>query len=311
MDVINPPIECRLINASIAAYYIIQGGGFGPGAQPYLSQIGIKQGTTPTSFTNGPDKVEINAGFVAETQDDWVFLAFRGTIPTYKGDFWRWIFDWLNDFRIGPMEWNVDNKVFGQVETGFAYALLDLWPQVLAALQRIDLSAMKGIIVTGHSKGAAMSFLAASLLRGQYYKNTLVSVCCFAAPRATDRTFQNNYDALNLRPLSVRYQNEYDIVPYLPWVPALDALAAAERRSSPTRTNALITEDVRQQAIKNDYVPLGMIAYITTTCGIEHGEQAEKDGWAALLQALHSGHLDWIVEAHAARGRYLTCICPE
>jgi hypothetical protein len=237
MAAVTPTLECRLISASVAAYYI-KGGKIDPSAPGY-DRIGLKQGTTPTVFTSGPD--QIDAGYVAETQDNWVFVVFRGTLPPFQGDFWRWIKDWLNDFSIGPTTWMVDGKSFGQAETGFASAVLDLWPQALAALKAINLPAKNGIIVAGHSKGAAMSFLAASLLKGQYFGNLLVEVCCFAAPLVTDRTFRDNYSTLGLRPLSVRYQNEYDVVPFLPYLPILDILAAAERLSNLNVTNVVIT----------------------------------------------------------------------
>ena len=273
--------ECRLINASVAAYYI-SNGQIDP-SSPGYGQIGLKQGTVPTVFTDGPE--QINAGYVAETEDNWVFVVFRGTLPPFTGDFWAWITDWLNDFRIGPTTWKVNGQSFGKAETGFASAVLDLWPQVLAALNGINLPGKNGIIVTGHSKGAAMSFLAASLLKGQYFQKLLVEVCNFAAPLTTDRTFRDNYNKLGIRALSVRYQNEYDIVPFLPYVPTWDVLAAAERLSNQTSENVVLTDGQRQQAIENDYVRVGMLRYITTTCNIEYGEQGESDAWKALSAA--------------------------
>jgi hypothetical protein len=305
MATVGLTLECRLINASIAAYYI-EDGGIDPSAPGY-DKIGLRPGGAPTVFISGTD--QIDAGYVAETQDNWVFLVFRGTLPPFEGDFWRWVDDWLNDLTVGPTTWRVDGASFGEVETGFADATLSLWPEALTALQAIDLAQKKGIIVTGHSKGAAMSFLAASLLKGQDFKETLVEVCCFAAPLVSDETFQQNFDALGLRPLCVRYQNEYDLVPLLPYLPTLDGLATAERLSNPQRKNVVVTSVRRQQAIENDYVPLGILRFITAHCSIEYGEQAEKDAWDALLEALFELDFSEIVDAHAAQGRYLTCVC--
>jgi Lipase (class 3) len=305
MAVLSSTFECRLINASIVAYYI-KDGGIDPSAPGY-DKIGITPGTVPTVFVSGPD--QIDAGYLAETQDNWIFLVFRGTLPPFEGDFWRWVDDWLNDFALGPTTWTVDGAPFGQAETGFANALLALWPQALTALQSIDLAQKKGIVVAGHSKGAAMSFLAASLLKGQDFKNALVEVCCFAAPLVSDRTFQANFDALGLRPLCVRYQNEYDLVPFLPYLPTIDALATAERLSNPSTEDFVITDAQRQKAIENDYVPLGILRFITTNCSIEYGEQGEKDAWDALLEALLELQFTEIADAHAAQGRYLTCVC--
>src|SRR5262245_27909034 len=129
---VTASLECRLINASIAAYSI-KGGKIDPSAPGY-DKIGLKPGTVPIVFTGGND--QIDAGYVAETADDWVFLVFRGTLPPFKkDDFWKWIEDWLNDLRIEPTEWNVGGKPFGRAETGFATAVLDLWPQAIAALK--------------------------------------------------------------------------------------------------------------------------------------------------------------------------------
>jgi hypothetical protein len=296
-------LECRLINASIAAYYI-KGGKIDPSAPGY-DKIGLKPGTAPTVLTGGSE--QIDAGYVAETIDDWVFLVFRGTLPPFKGDFWRWINDWLHDLLVEPTTWKVNGKSFGQVEAGFASAVRDLWPQVVAALKNSDLGSKKGIIVTGHSKGAAASFLAASLLKGQHFKNLLIEVCCFAVPLVTDRTFRKNYYALGLRLLSVRYQNEYDIVPFLPYWPVLEILAASERLSR--STNSVITKAQREKAIENDYVPLGILRFITSNCGIEYGEKAESDAVRAIEDALWHFRFGEIVDAHAAQDRYLTCVC--
>jgi hypothetical protein len=302
---VNLSLECRLINASVAAYYI-KDNKIDPSAPGYKN-IRLKPGTVPVCFQTGPENID--ACFVAQTFDNWVFVVFRGTLPPFEGDFWRWITDWLNDFRLGPTDWYVNGNVFGQAETGFATAVLALWPQVLNALGQINLQATNGIIVAGHSKGAAMAFLAASLLKGQYYPNLLIQVSNFAAPLVTDRTFRDNYNKLGLRPFSVRYQNEYDIVPFLPYVPTFDLLSTSERLSNNTSANSIITMDLRQRWLENDYVPLGMLRYITKSCGIEYGEQGENDAWNAIKHALLFLEFKRIAEAHSAQGRYLTCVC--
>jgi hypothetical protein len=301
---VAPTLECRLINASIAAYYI-RDHSIDPNAPGY-GKIGIKPGTVPTVFIGGSD--QIDAGYVAETVDDWVFLVFRGTLPPFEGDFWRWIDDWLHDLLVEPTTWVVDGKAFGQVEAGFASAVLDLWPTIVAALKGIDLGSKKGIIVTGHSKGAAASFLAASLLKGQYFKSLLVEVCCFAAPLVADSTFSASYDALRLTPLSVRYQNEYDAVPFLPYWPFLDLLAAGERLDR-GGTNLAVTEAERTAAVANDYVPIGTLRFITTQCALEYGQKGASDAWRDFKDALFGGRFQEIVDAHSAQGRYLTCVC--
>ena len=188
------------------------------------------------------------------------------------------------------------------------FIFFDIRPKVIAALKAVDLGSKKGIIVTGHSKGAAASFLAASLLKGQYFKNLLVEVCCFAAPLVADPTFRDNYHALGLGPLSVRYQNEYDVVPFLPYWPFLDVLAAGERLHR-DGMNVVITEAERQKAMENDYVPIGILRFITKECDIEYGQKAESDAGRDFEDAFFSGRFLEIVDAHEAQGRYLTCVC--
>jgi hypothetical protein len=112
---------------------------------------------------------------------------------------------------------------------------------------------------------------------------------------------------LGLRLLSLRYQNEYDIVPFLPYWPVLDILAASERLSR--RTNLVITEAEREKAIENDYVPLGILSFITTKCGIDYGEKAESHALRAIQDALLHFRFREIVDARSADGRYLTCVC--
>ena len=299
-------LECRLINASIACY-AIKNGALDP-ANPNLAKLGLKPGTQPTVFVNGPE--HINAGFVAETADDWVVLALRGTLPPFKGDLWAWIRDWLQDFEAGPTDWTIGGRVFGRVETGFATGMLSIWPMAKAAIDAIDLTGKRGILVTGHSKGAAMTFLATSLIKSEH-PHMLVQNCCFAAPLTCDATFQSNYDALGLRPFTVRYQNEYDIVPFLPWWPALTLAASAERRERGEAVQMApeAWPEPGNAASDNLYKPVGILRYIGPSCQIEYGTKAENDAWTALWQAIDAGKVREIAEAHSASGRYCTCIC--
>jgi len=295
-------IECRLINACAAAYQIA--GGVIP-EQPYLSQVGLAAGTQPAVFVDGTRHV--NAGYVCQTSDDWVIVVFRGTLPPFSGNFWSWVDDWLQDFKAGPIDWYVNGAKFGRVETGFSDAVLNLWPQAKAAIDAIDLSRKKGILVTGHSKGAAMTFLVASLLKAAY-PHMLVEAHAFAAPLVTDRSFVSNYDTLGLDAVTVRYQNADDLVPFLPWWPSFGLLATTERRHG-DGTNHVVTAHSFPTAIENDYVAPGSLRFITPSCTLEYGPKAQADAWAALKHALEHFEFEKIVDAHSAAGRYLTCTC--
>ncbi|WP_346838998.1 lipase family protein [Microbulbifer sp. SAOS-129_SWC] len=296
-------LECRLINASIACYAIKDGSL--PADNPNLKALGLQPGTKPTVFVNGPE--QINAGFVAEIEDGWVVLALRGTLPPFNGNFWAWVDDWLQDFEAGPTDWIVNGQTFGRVETGFADALLSIWGQVESAIAKIDLTSKQGILITGHSKGAAMTFLAASLLKSAH-PHILIENCCFAAPLTCDATFRTNYDALGLRPFTVRYQNEYDLVPYLPWWPVLALLANAQRRNLGEVSPRLASENW-PEAGSNLYTPVGILRYLGPDCVTEYGEKAERDAWDAMKYALDHLEFEKIVDAHSASGRYLKCVC--
>ncbi len=304
-----PVLDCRLINASVAAYYIDSSGQI-PSTSPGYAGMGGLLGS-PVCFIGGTDTID--AGFVAETKDNWVFLVFRGTLPPFSTDFWRWIDDWLQDFDAGPVPWVVGGKPYGNVEAGFAEALLILWPQVAKALSAIDLKTKNGVIVTGHSKGAAVAFPAASLVKA-IDPHTLVQARCFAAPLVCDSTFRACYQAAGLWPHTVRYQNEYDAVPFLPYLPVFDMLASAERVSKAKRTNDVMTADRRARFLQNDYVTMGQLRFIATAappvnCLIEYGDTYESQALDDLLWALFTLNFTEIADAHSAQGRYLTCVC--
>lgn len=303
-------LECRLLNASIACY-AIKHGALDP-SNPNLDKVRLQPGAPVTVFVEGTE--DINAGFVCETADNWVVIALRGTLPPFKGDFLAWIDDWLQDFKAGPTPWYVGGRKFGHVETGFADAVNGVMPQIWAALSKIDLHGKRGILVTGHSKGAAMTYLVTSLVKTAH-PTMLVENCCFASPMTCDREFQTNYDALGLRPFTVRYQNMYDIVPYLPYWPTFSLLSALERRIKSEHegvhpVNEIITEAHWPRTdIENEYVDIGILRYLGPDCVVEYGAKGAHDAWQAMKHALDHFEFKTIAEAHASAGRYDTCVC--
>lgn len=296
-------LECRLLDASIVCYSI-RNGAIDPGV-PYYSDIGLMPGTTPAVFADGPEA--INAGFVGETADDWVIVAYRGTLPPFTGSFWPWVTDWLNDFRIGPIPWKVGGTQIGMVEGGFAGAVLNTWPAVTAALANIDVASKKGILVTGHSKGGGMTFPAATLIRN-VYPHVPVRNVSFAPALTCNDTFRDSYVSMGLDAATVRYQNQYDLVPFLPYYPHFSILAAAERRSN-NGVNQAITAETWPSKVENDYVRIGKLRYLGNDCQVETGEQGQDDADADLWHALEHLQFKEIAEAHAASGRYHTCVC--
>lgn len=307
MDSLLKPLHCRLAYASLLAYDI-ERDPQNPSSihiDPNTIHYGdVGFASPPVCFLQGHE--DINAAFVAETTDDWVILSLRGTLPMFQGDFWKWVTDWLQDLEIGSTPWIVGNRVYGHVETGFATAVRGLWFDITSALEAIDLGSKKGILVTGHSKGAAMTSLAASLLHAMY-PSIHTKVVCFAAPLTCDREFQANYVYDGLDMLTLRYQNENDIVPFLPYVPVLAMLATAERREGGLSENEAMTLDLWPE---NEYVALGNLLYIPTTCTpMIPGSQGALDALHAIEHALLHFEFGTIVDAHSMKARYTTCTC--
>ena len=83
--------------------------------------------------------------------------------------------DLADDLNALPEEWQGG----GRAHTGFAGALLDIWPQIALELQVV---AGYSLLFTGHSLGAAMATLAASL-------QTPKSLYTFGSPRVGDAAF--------------------------------------------------------------------------------------------------------------------------
>ena len=93
-------------------------------------------------------------------------LAFRGSSGRLD--------NWLSNFAAWPSPWPTGGRVHG----GFKEALLGFWPQILEALRGVD----RPLFYTGHSLGAALATLAASLRPPR-------AVYTFGSPRVGDARF--------------------------------------------------------------------------------------------------------------------------
>lgn len=206
----------RMLGAAISAYDISFSNGvqFDPEAK-YWGLVGANPSSVKP-YTDG--RHHLDAAFVAVTEDDWVVLSFRGTLSTYDNwdSFLAFLEDWLQDGETRPVCMTAGGQAIGNVEQGFLDALNALWNDLGAALDGIDWSSVKGIQITGHSKGAAMTFLAAAMIRVMYPAAREINVSAFAAPLAGQPDFAAWYRANQLGASTVRYQRMYDIVPFLP-----------------------------------------------------------------------------------------------
>jgi hypothetical protein len=291
----------RLINASIACESITATG-ISPTAPGY-AEIGLE--TPPQCFIAGGQGID--ACFVGETVDNYVVLAFRGTLvsPTIPNDWFQVILDWMQDFQIGPVPWSVNGQSYGNVEGGFARAMTTLWPMLKPALDRIDFSRKAGVWITGHSKGGAMTALAASLFVGAY-PSIVPHVMASAPALVGDQAFAENYLRSGLYLTTARYENECDMVPYLPVIFKSDTL-----RKNPRMATAMAARDLTFQPPQL-YQKLGGLNYIrldpaSKTYIIEHSVQGALDGFEALATAITNSEWEKIVRAHNVNGGYLHC----
>jgi hypothetical protein len=128
-------------------------------------------------------------GFLAEGPD-FAVLAFRGSDDVAA---------WATNLNARPAPW----RGGGKVHRGFAEALDAVWPEVEAALARTAAP----LLFTGHSLGAALATLAASL-------RPEAALYTFGSPRVGDGGFESMMR--HWRGFAARYVNHRDIVCRVP-----------------------------------------------------------------------------------------------
>src|SRR5262249_493094 len=121
----------------------------------------------------------------------------------------RIVLDWLNDGNIALVK---GQDLAGRVHKGFLAALDTLWPRI----EQLNLGAVvrsgKALLLTGHSKGRALVYLAAYRLAQQGIPVT--AAYSFAAPRTGDTAFARAFDQRVPRVWRFEYQD--DLVPHVP-----------------------------------------------------------------------------------------------
>ena len=126
---------------------------------------------------------------VREAKNPFAVLVFRGSSGHLD--------NWMTNLDAAVRPWPAGGKVHG----GFKQALLGFWPQILAVLRRTGVP----VFYTGHSLGAALATLAASLRPPR-------ALYTFGSPRVGDRRFGRTLDGLRV----FRIANPLDIVTTLP-----------------------------------------------------------------------------------------------
>ncbi|MFK7878069.1 MAG: hypothetical protein AB8B71_20250 [Paracoccaceae bacterium] len=316
----------RMMNASICAYNI-QHDASAPGpdilrrvgsetdctydvdaaAQGAVGFVEDPQSYTPAFVCSGED--HINGCLVGLTQDGYAVVSARGTLPPDWGhhNLMGWIKDWVNDAHMRPLQWIMGKAHLGNAERGFAQSAQELWPWVQAELDKILPHAPKGVLITGHSKGGAMTYLLAALVHQTWPELAgKVDVYAFAPAVSVDDAFAKGYADAGLCARTYRFQVAHDLVPFLPnW-------------SKASIWNAVRFEgflhELEWKALSafvgsrtgHGYAAPGQLVYFdqsyqhVTGAGPDHALKAV----AALLEA---GDFKTIGAAHSATDSYLKC----
>lgn len=287
-------VQGRSLCASVAAYGINRIGTFIP-SDPYYNAIEYL--APPVAFVAGDD--DIDACLVGTT-DQGVVLAFRGTIPPNIHN-QESVLDWIGDLTDNPI---AVPGIPGKVHEGFWQGLSNLWePMVKEIKQQMTVGGkLLPLYITGHSKGGAMSSLAA--LRLKLQENIVpTAIYTYAAPHPGDATFANQY---NLEiPNHIRYEYGNDIVPHIvPDSAFMDAIAHLP----------VFSRFFKGMETWN-YAHVGTLQFIQWHKEnlVNDSEELKAERLVRLVSAITECQFDAIVAAHSAScgGGYMSGVCPE
>jgi len=333
----------RMINASICAYQI-HNHGWTPASgsiQPLIQRTIAKDANKPDkgyyyavtplyqdpvgfvdTAANGyaPEfiaigKEYINAALVGATNDNKIVLSIRGTIPPSfeNNDIFQWIDDWLQDFDIPPKTWWPYKLPFRsdvKVEKGFGAAMTALWPFVKTMMDNVIKahSSCDGVIITGHSKGAGMTFLAATLVEYFYpqFKNN-IEVHAFAAPVVGNAEFVSHYNTTGLGSQTHRYQVENDLVPFLPFWSSEDVFGHIIFKGWKYEAAWLGIQALVSWETEGGYEAVGDYTYFNSSHNHVIGAKVDNSALPAVVKSLKEEKFKTIAAAHSAVTSYLPC----
>lgn len=286
-------LQAQLLCASNVAYDITGTGEFTP-AKLYYDPIGFI--ASPVAFVAGDD--DIDACFVGTTPQA-VILAFRGTIPPNIHD-QQSLLDWMSDLTDEPI---AAPGIPGKVHKGFWEALSVLWEPMVNEIKKQMNAHGKSLPLhlTGHSKGGALSSLAAYRLSIEE-GITPTAVYTYASPRPGDTAFANQY---KLRIFDhTRYEYGNDIVPHLvPDAFFIDTMAATPEISK-------FFKGMEQW----DYCPVGKLQFIKwdKKTIVDESILLETERLFKMTHALAECEFEAIVDSHssACGYGYMSGVCP-
>lgn len=324
----------RMINASICAYQIHPQGWIPSGPQPpvlrtiqgpngdyfynvvptYQDAVGFvataAQGYAPIFVAAGVD--DIDAALVGAMSDGNLVIALRGTIPPSfsNNDIIAWIEDWLQNGDCSPTPWRVTRgpRLHSvKVDAGFADAALTLWRGIADAIRTtLATTPCTGVVITGHSKGAALSFLLATMVQLAFpgFKGK-IQVHAFAPPVVGNTAFCKQYASLGIP--TFRYQVEHDLVPFLALWPEADFYATTVLPDTDEEilwvALALLVADVTD----GGYDAVGSFIYFDSHHQLVPGALVTSSALPAVTKALEAGDMAVIADAHSAVSSYLPC----
>ncbi len=303
----QPPVTRTILGGGGAYFYNVM--------PRYQDAVGFVQtagqGYAPLFVSSGSG--EINAALVGAMGDGNLVVAIRGTLdPDFRNkDVLSIIKDWLNDADVVPMDWQIRNTGFGQGskgEAGFVKAMNSLWPGMRAMIAAtLAQNTCTGVVVTGHSKGAALTFLAATLIEALFPQFVgKVHVHAFAAPVTGNAMFAAAYAPLAAR--THRYQVENDVVPFLPlWKGANVFGATALKCSIIKRVLWDGLDGVAKLGTAGGYSPVGDFSYFNAAHKQVAGATPLLNALPAVATTLSQDRFSQVAAAHAAATSYLPC----
>lgn len=324
----------RMINAAICAYQVHPAGWIpGPGQPPpaktvqsphhhyfydvypiYQDEVGfvksVAQGYVPLFTSSGAD--DINAALVGAMKDGNLLISIRGTIPPTldNDDIFAWMHDWAQDGEIQPRDWSIRRGPWTniqQVERGFAAAMLNLWPRLIKMIdQTLTATPCKGVVIAGHSKGAAMTFLCASLVAQAYPKFAgKIEVHAFAPPAFCNDGFQKGYAALAAA--THRYQVENDVVPFLPLWDDADLYGAVTFSHLGREAAWLAFFAFIAYETGGGYETVGDFTYFDSRHKLVPGANVLTSALPAVAATLMAEQFETVADAHSAIDSYRPC----
>lgn len=310
-----PTIETKMLANAILAYFIAQDQ-VGQ-VEPYWSHAGIVGEVN--AFQLGES--DIDAAFWTLADDGWITLSIRGTLLD-TSSFWELIAtleDWYEDDEtfLEPL---YPNPQSGRVHRGFRRAAFTLWPYLLlggyfggsfqAGLASVDYSKVKGIRVTGHSKGAALSQLLAVIIATELTgvngsRPAAIEVYSYACPLLGDATFVTFFASQRAITRAVRFQRWSDIVPF---VPPYDSFNIRDMNAQYCNSwLSYVLRPIFDQMYAGYHLCGELVFYDgpdPATSVIDTGATAISHSQHVILAAIQSDHSETIAGAHSAVNSY-------